>query len=108
LWLAEQFAAHESWFWAMASFRCAAELVAIGGKAEVVEATRRSAETRPPIPTSATRLSLTAHLSNNVIDTSRVATDTIDYVATDDTGNAATSTRTVLIEAATAATSSLP
>jgi len=35
-----------------------------------------------------------------VIDTSRIATDTIDYVATDTAGLTATSTRTVLIEAA--------
>jgi Domain of unknown function (DUF5011)/Chaperone of endosialidase len=40
-------------------------------------------------------------LSGNIlIDTSQVATDTIDYVATDTWGNTATSTRTVLIEAA--------
>ena len=44
-------------------------------------------------------------VSNIVIDTSQVATDTIDYVATDSAGLTATSTRTVLIEAATAATS---
>jgi hypothetical protein len=37
--------------------------------------------------------------SNIVIDTSEVATDTIDYVATDQTGLTSTSTRTVLIEA---------
>ena len=35
-----------------------------------------------------------------LIDTSQVATDTIDYVATDTWGNTATSTRTVIIEAA--------
>ena len=34
-----------------------------------------------------------------VIDTSQVATDTIDYVATDQSGLTSTSTRTVLIEA---------
>jgi hypothetical protein len=34
-----------------------------------------------------------------MIDTSAVATDTIDYVATDQAGNTATSTRTVFIEA---------
>jgi hypothetical protein len=40
-------------------------------------------------------------LSGNIlIDTSQVATDTIDYVATDTWGNTATSTRTVIIEAA--------
>jgi hypothetical protein len=41
-------------------------------------------------------------VSNIVIDTSNVATDTIDYVATDSVGLIATSTRTVLIEAAAA------
>jgi Chaperone of endosialidase/Domain of unknown function (DUF5011) len=41
-------------------------------------------------------------LSGNIlIDTSQVATDTIDYVATDTWGNTSTSTRTVIIEAAT-------
>jgi hypothetical protein len=40
-----------------------------------------------------------------VIDTSEVATDTIDYVATDSAGLTATSTRTVLIEVANAASS---
>ena len=39
-------------------------------------------------------------VSNIVIDTSSVATDTIDYVATDRWGNAATSTRTVIVEVA--------
>jgi hypothetical protein len=39
-------------------------------------------------------------VSNIVIDTSSVATDTIDYVATDSAGLTATSTRTVLIRAA--------
>jgi hypothetical protein len=34
-----------------------------------------------------------------VLDTSAVATDTIDYVATNGAGNTATSSRTVLIEA---------
>jgi hypothetical protein len=38
-------------------------------------------------------------VSNIVIDTSQVATDTIDYVATDEDGLTSTSTRTVLIEA---------
>jgi hypothetical protein len=42
-----------------------------------------------------------ALVSNIVLDTSEVATDTIDYVATDTAGNTATSTRTVIIEAAT-------
>jgi hypothetical protein len=41
---------------------------------------------------------------NIVIDTSQVATDTIDYVATDNDGLTATSTRTVLIEAAASST----
>jgi hypothetical protein len=39
-------------------------------------------------------------VSNIVLDTSQVATDTIDYVATDQTGLTATSTRTVLINLA--------
>jgi len=38
--------------------------------------------------------------SNVVIDTTQAATDTIDYVATDQSGLTATSTRTVIIEAA--------
>jgi hypothetical protein len=38
-------------------------------------------------------------VSNIVIDTTQVATDTIDYVATDTWGNTATSTRTVIVEA---------
>jgi hypothetical protein len=42
-----------------------------------------------------------ALVSNIVIDTSAVATDTIDYVATDTWGNTATSTRDVIVEAAT-------
>jgi hypothetical protein len=41
-----------------------------------------------------------APVSNILIDTSQVATDTIDYVATDTWGNTATSARTVLVEAA--------
>jgi hypothetical protein len=44
-------------------------------------------------------------VSNIVIDTTEVATDTIDYVVTDQSGLTATSTRTVLVEAVTAATS---
>jgi hypothetical protein len=44
-------------------------------------------------------------VSNIVIDTSEMATDTIDYVATDTDGLTATSTRTVIIEPVTAATS---
>jgi hypothetical protein len=45
-----------------------------------------------------------ALVSNIVIDTSAAATDTIDYVATDTAGNTATSTRTVIVEAATSTT----
>jgi surface protein with Ig-like domain len=37
--------------------------------------------------------------SNIVIDTSAVATDTIDYVVSDSTGLTATSTRTIIISA---------
>jgi len=40
-------------------------------------------------------------VSNIVLDTSAVATDTIDYVATDSAGNTATSTRTVIVEVST-------
>jgi hypothetical protein len=40
-------------------------------------------------------------VSNILIDTTQVATDTIDYVATDTWGNTATSTRTVIVQAAT-------
>jgi hypothetical protein len=43
-------------------------------------------------------------VSNIVIDTSQVATDTIDYVATT-AGNTARTTRTVIIESVIAATS---
>jgi hypothetical protein len=58
-----------------------------------------------PGQAGATNLGVTTFLngtlvSNIVIDTSQVATDTIDYVATDQNGLTATSTRTVLIEAA--------
>jgi hypothetical protein len=42
-----------------------------------------------------------ALVSNIVIDTSEVATDTIDYVATDNNGLFATSMRTVIINAET-------
>jgi hypothetical protein len=41
-----------------------------------------------------------ALVSNITIDTTQAATDTIDYVATDTWANTATSTRTVIIEAA--------
>jgi len=40
-----------------------------------------------------------ALVSNILIDTTQVATDTIDYVATDTWGNTATSTRTIVVEA---------
>lgn len=40
-----------------------------------------------------------ALVSDIVIDTSAAATDTIDYVAADNAGNTATSTRTVIVEA---------
>jgi hypothetical protein len=43
-----------------------------------------------------------APMSPVQIDTSTVATDTIDYVATDSAGLTSTSTRTVIIEAADA------
>jgi Chaperone of endosialidase len=46
-------------------------------------------------------------VSNIVIDTSQVATDTIDYVATDQFGLTATSTRTVIIEAVALASSTV-
>jgi hypothetical protein len=46
-------------------------------------------------------------VSNIVLDTSEVATDTIDYVATDTTSLTATSSRMVIIENAAAATSSV-
>jgi hypothetical protein len=39
-----------------------------------------------------------ALVSDIIIDTTQVATDTIDYVATDTWGNTSTSTRTVIIE----------
>ena len=38
-------------------------------------------------------------VSNIVVDTSAVATDTIDYVATDTDGLTSTATRTVIVEA---------
>ena len=43
-------------------------------------------------------------VSNIVLDTTAVATDTIDYVATDQSGLTATSTRAVIIEPATSST----
>jgi Domain of unknown function (DUF5011) len=47
-------------------------------------------------------------VSNIVIDTSSVATDTIDYVATDSTGLTSTSTRTILIEPTAVAPATSP
>jgi hypothetical protein len=45
-------------------------------------------------------------LSGNIlIDTSKVATDTIDYVATDTWGNTSTSTRTIIVESASSSPS---
>jgi hypothetical protein len=44
---------------------------------------------------------------NLIIDTSQVATDTIDYVATDTWGNTATSTRTVIVQTASSSSSSI-
>ena len=44
-----------------------------------------------------------ALVSDIVLDTSRAATDTIDYVVTDQNGLTSTSTRTVIVEAAAAA-----
>ena len=46
-------------------------------------------------------------VSNIVIDTTQMATDTIDYVATDTWGNTATSTRLVIIEADATASSAV-
>jgi len=40
-----------------------------------------------------------------LIDTSQVATDTIEYVAIDTWGNTSTSTRTAIVEVASASTS---
>ena len=47
-------------------------------------------------------------VSNIIIDTTQVATDTINYIATDTWGNTATSTRTVIVEAAAASASTTP
>jgi hypothetical protein len=44
-------------------------------------------------------------VSNILIDTTLVATHTIDYVATDTWGNTSTSTRTIIIKAAAASSS---
>jgi len=46
--------------------------------------------------------------SQIVIDTSQVATDTIDYVVADQNGLTSTSTRTVIVQAAPSATSTTP
>jgi hypothetical protein len=46
-------------------------------------------------------------VSNIAIDTSQIATDTIDYVVTDTAGLTATSTRTVLIEPTTVSTTTV-
>lgn len=47
-------------------------------------------------------------VSNIMLDTSQLATDTIDYVATDDVGNTATSTRVVIIEPVSSAKHAAP
>ena len=48
-------------------------------------------------------------LSGNIlIDASQVATDTIEYVATDTWGNTSTSTRTVIVEAAPSIVPTVP
>lgn len=44
-------------------------------------------------------------VTNIAIDTTQIATDTIDYVATDTWGNTATSTRTVIITTSASSTS---
>jgi hypothetical protein len=67
-------------------------------------ATRTSAPRSPAQPTDK-NLGLKyflngALVSNIVLDTTQIATDTIAYVATDPTGLTATSTRTVIIEGA--------
>jgi len=47
-------------------------------------------------------------LSGNIlIDTTQVATDTIDYVAADTWGNTSTSTRTVIVSSASSSNSEL-
>jgi hypothetical protein len=46
-------------------------------------------------------------VSTITIDTSQIATDTIDYVVTDTAGLTATSTRTVLIEPTTVSTTTV-
>lgn len=47
-------------------------------------------------------------MSNIVIDTSAAATDTIDYVAADNAGNTATSTRMVIVAAPSIVPDSCP
>jgi hypothetical protein len=65
--------------------------------------------TRPKQPHLGIKTFLNSQLiSDIVIDTSTVATDTIDYVATDQSGNTSTSTRTVSISSPTEAASSSP
>ena len=49
-----------------------------------------------------------ALVSDIIIDTSLVATDTIDYVAADQNGLTSTSTRTVIVESASSATTTQP
>jgi hypothetical protein len=53
-----------------------------------------------------TALANGALVSNIVLDTSQVETDTIDYVATGQNGLTATSTRTVIIARAVSTTAS--
>jgi hypothetical protein len=62
-------------------------------------------------PAADLNLGLTTYLNGILmspiqLDTSELATDTIDYVATDQSGLTATSTRTVIIQAAVGAGSS--
>ena len=52
------------------------------------------------------RTFLNGMLSGNIlIDTSQAATDTVDYVATDTWGNTSTSTRTLIVQAASSSSS---
>jgi len=61
---------------------------------------------RQPRSRSVYRTFTNGILSGNIlIDTTQVATDTIDYVATDTWGNTATNTRTVIIEQASSSPS---
>jgi hypothetical protein len=77
-----------------------------GDKPAVIHIGDTYADLRATItgPTADLNLSIKTFLngtlvSNIVLDTSQVATDTIDYVAADSTGLTSTSTRTVLIQA---------